>query len=328
MVMSATELNDVWFAQSTCLQSAAGEFQSQLSENQFDESTMFIDAASISQQSLTRFKKLRAVEVEGHILFPSSHFDDADDFGWQFLSHAVYECLLDGHIADLQSKSSKTFLHGVLGEIQNQFYFESWPEYFFYDVAEWDAQKRQTKTEEFRIERPSRKVCDYVVEQKRKTIRKISTGKRIQTTKGEPLSQADSSTYVTESLGTDDIDFLFQRLTELLTEITDNKLAEDFLDFKNALGVVLKCGGVAVTPDHYQELMKEWNDAPQPIRGATWIQGLLWKWLYVRFPNERSKYFHGENDSDSVKHKISMARSRRLENLNEFLKSAVMRASS
>jgi hypothetical protein len=326
--MSTTELNDVWFAQSTCLQSAAGEFQSQLNENKFDGSTMLIDGASISQQSLKRFKNLRAVEVNGQVLFPASHFDDADDFGWQFLSHAVYESLLDGHIADLQSKSSETFMLGVLGEIQNQFYFESWPEYFFYDAAEWDVRKRQTQIEEFRIERPSKKVCDYVVNQKRKTIQKILTGNRVPTKARDPLSQADSSTYVTESLVTDDVDFLFQRLTELLTEITDKKLALDFLDFKNALGVVLKCGGVAVTPDHYQEFMEDWNDAPQPIRGATWIQGLLWKWLYVRFPNERSKYFHGENDSDSVKHKISMARSRRLENLNEFLKSAVMRASS
>jgi hypothetical protein len=326
--VSTTELNDVWFAQSTCLQSAAGEFQSQLSENQFDGSTMFIDSASISQQSLTRFKKLRAVEVNGQALFPASHFDDADDFGWQFLSHAVYECLLDRHIADLQSKSSKTFMLGVFGEIQNQFYFESWPQYFFYDAAEWDVRKRQTQIEEFRIERPSKKVCDYVVNQKRKTIQKISTGNRVPTKTRDPLAQADSSTYVTESLGTYDVDFLLQRLTELLTEITDKKLAVDFLDFKGALGVVLKCSGVAVTPDRYQELMEEWNDAPQPIRGATWIQGLLWKWLYVRFPNERSKYFHGDNDSDSVKHKVSVARSRRLENLNEFLKSAVMGASS
>jgi hypothetical protein len=326
--MSTTALSVAWFAQPSCSHSITKEFRLQLNENAFDGSTMLIDGASISQQSLKRFKNLRAVEVNGQVLFPASHFDDADDFGWQFLSHAVYESLLDGHIADLQSKSSKTFMLGVLGEIQNQFYFESWPEYFFYDVAEWDARKRQTQIEEFRIERPSKKVCDYVVNQKRKTIQKISTGNRVPTKARDPLSQADSSTYVTESLVTDDVDFLFQRLTELLTEITDKKLAVDFLDFKNALGVVLKCSGVAVTPDHYQEFMEDWNDAPQPIRGATWIQGLLWKWLYVRLPYERSKYFHGENESDSVKHKISMARSRRLENLNEFLKSAVMRASS
>ena len=326
--MSATGLNDDWFAQPAFSDSFDRESNLQLNENKFDGSTMLIDVASITQQSLKRFKNLRAVEVNGQVLFPASHFDDADDFGRQFLSHAVYECLLDGHITDLESKSSKTFLLGVLGEIQNQFYVESWPEYFFYDVAEWDAQKRQTQIEEFRIGRPSQKVCDYVVDQRRKTIRKISTGKRVQTKKGDPLSQADSSTYVTESLGTDDIDFLFQRLTELLTEITDSKLAEDFLDFKGALGVVLKCGGDAVTPDRYQMLMEEWNDAPQPIRGATWIQGLLWKWLYARFPNERSKYFHDENDSGAVKHRVSVARSRRLENLNEFLKSAVMRVKS
>ena len=289
---------------------------------------MLINAAGISQQSLKRFKNLRAGEVNSQALFPASHFDDADDFGWQFLSHAVYECLLDGHITDLQSKSSKTFLHGVLGEIQNQFYFESWPEYFFYDVATWDAQTRQTQIEKFRIGRPSPKVCDYVADQKRKTIRKISTGNKAQTRKGDPLSQADNSTNASALLNTDDIDVLFQRLTELLTEITDNKLAEDFLDFKGALGIVLKCGGDAVTPDRYQQFMKEWDKAPQPIRGATWIQGLLWKWLYVRFPDERSKYFHGGNDSESVRHRVSVARSRRLENLNEFMKSAVIRAGS
>lgn len=326
--MSTTALNDLWFTQPQFSDLFDRESNSQLNENQFDGSTMLINAKGISQQSLKRFKNLCAVEVNGQALFPASHFDDADDFGWQFLSHAVYEALLDDHITDLKSKSSKTFTLSVLGEIQNQFYFESWPEYFFYDAATWDARTRQTQIEKFRIGRPSPKVCDYVADQKRKTIRKISTGKRVQTKKGDPLSQADNSTNASALLNTDDIDVLFQRLTELMTEITDNKLAEDFLDFKGALGVVLKCGGDAVTPDRYQQFMKDWNDAPQPIRGATWIQGLLWKWLYVRFPDERSKYFHGKNDSDSVKHRVSMARSRRLENLNEFLKSAVMRASS
>ncbi len=326
--MSATALNDLWFTQQRFSDLFDQESNSQLNENLFDGSTMLINANGISQQSLRRFKNLRAVAVNGQALFPASHFDDADDFGWQFLSHAVYEALLDDHITDLKSKSSKTFTLGVLGEIQNQFYIESWPEYFFYDAAEWDAQERQSKIEKFRIARPSVKVCDYVADQKKKTIRKISTGKRVQTKKGAPLSQADNSTYASALLNMDDIDVLFQRLTELLTEITDNKLAEDFLDFKCALGVVLKCGGDAVTPDRYQQFMKDWNDAPQPIRGATWIQGLLWKWLYVRFPDERSKYFHCENDSDSVKHKISVARSRRLENMNELLKNAAMRAGS
>ena len=326
--MPTTALNDLWFTQQQFSDLFDRESNSQLNENQFDGSTMLINVAGISQQSLKRFKNLRAVEVNGQALFPASHFDDADDFGCQFLSHAVYESLLDGHIADLQSKSSKTFTLDVLGEIQNQFFFESWPEYFFYDAAGWDARKRQRKIEEFRIGRPSLKVCDYLIHQKRKTSQRISTGNRVKTKKGDPLSQADSSTNASALLDTDDIDFLFQRLTELLTEITDNKLAEDFLDFKGALGFVLKCSGDAVTPDRYQKLMKEWDDVPHPIRGATWIQGLLWKWLYVRFPNERSKYFHGENDSVSVKHKISVARSRRLENMNELLKNAAMRAGS
>lgn len=326
--MSTTALNDHWFTQPQFSALFDQESNSQLNENKFDGSTILINAVGISQQSLKRFENLRAVEVNGQALFPASHFDDADDFGWQFLSHAVYEFLLNEHITDLRSQSPDLYMLGVLGKIQNEFFCESWPENFFYDVAEWDARTRQTKIEDFRIGRPSLKVCDYVVKHKRKTTWKISTGNKVQTKKGAPLSQADSSTYVTESLDSADIDFLFERLTELLTEITDNKLAEDFLDFKGALGIVLKCGGDAVTPDRYQQFMKEWNDAPQPIRGATWIQGLLWKWLYVRFPNERSKYFHDENDSESVKHRVSMARSRRLENLNEFLKSAVRRAGS
>ena len=326
--MSTTELNDVWFAQPAFSNSFDKESNWQISENEFDGSMMMIDATSISQQSLERFKNLRAIKVDSQILFPASHFDDADDFGWQFLSHGVYQFLLDRHIAELQSKSSKTFTLSVLGEIQNQFYVESWPEYFFYDAAEWDVRKRQTKIEEFRIKRPSIKVCDYVVDQKRKVIQKVSSGNRIRIKASDPLAQADNSTNAAESLSSIEIESLFQKLTELLTEITDNKLAEDFLDFTNALGVVLNCSGDAVTRDRYQHFMEEWNDAPQPIRGATWIQGLLWKWLYVRFSNERSKYFHGENESDSVKHKISMARSRRLENLNEFLKSAVMRVKS
>jgi len=325
--VTTTALNDHWFTQPQFSALFDQESNSQLNENEFDGSKLSFNAVGISKQSLKRFENLRAVEVNGQALFPASHFDDADDFGWQFLSHAVYENLLDDHITDLKSKSSETHTLSVLGEIQNRFYFESWPEYFFYDVATWDARTRQTKIEEFRIGRPSDKVCKFVADRRRSTSRCISTGKRVQTKKGDPLSQADNSTNASALLNTDDIDVLFQRLTELLTEVTDNKLAEDFLDFKGALGVVLKCGGDAVTPDRYQQFMKEWNDAPQPIRGATWIQGLLWKWLYVRFPRERSKYFHDENDSDSVKHKVSMARSRRLENLNEFLKSAAMRAS-
>ncbi len=326
--MSKIELKDTWFTQTAFTASFDKESNSQLSENKFYGSTMMIDKASISQQSLERFKNLRAVKVNNQALFPASHFYDADDFGWQFLSHGVYQFLLDRHIAELQSKSSKTFTFSVLGEIQNQFYVESWPEYFFYDAAEWDVQKRQTKIEEFRIKRPSIKVCDYVVDQKRKVIQKVSTGNRSRNKARDPLAQADNSNNAAESLSSIEIESLFQKLTELLTEITDNKLAEDFLDFTNALGIFLNCSGDAVTQDRYQQFMLTWNDAPQPIRGATWIQGLLWKWLYVRFPNERSKYFHGENDSDSVKHKISMARSRRLENLNEFLKSAVMRVKS
>ena len=289
---------------------------------------MMIDKASISQQSLERFKNLRAVEVNDQALLPASHFDPADDFGGQFLSHGVYQFLLDRHIAELQSKSSKTFTFSVLGEIQNHFYVESWPEYFFYEAAEWDVRKRQTKIEEFRIGRPSLKVCDYVVDQKRRVIQKVSMGNRSRIKARDPLAQADSSTDVSAPLDADDIDLLYQSMTELMTEITDNKLAGDFLDFTNALGIFLNCNGDAVTQDRYQQFMLTWNAAPQPIRGATWIQGLLWKWLYVRFPNERPQYFHGANDSDSVKHKISVARTRRLENMNEFLKRAVMRVKS
>lgn len=323
--MSTTILNVDWFTQTEFTASFDKESNSQLSENKFYGSTMMIDKASISQQSLERFKNLRAVEVNNQALFPASHFDDADDFGWQFLSHAVYQFLLDRHIAELQSKSSKTFTFSVLGEIQNQFYVESWPEYFFYEAAEWDDRKRQTKIEEFRIGRPSIKVCDYIVVQIRKVSQKVSTGNRSRNKARDPLAQDDSSTDVSAPLDADDIDLLYQSMTELMTEITDNKLAGDFLDFTNALGIFLNCNGDAVTQDRYQQFMLTWNDAPQPIRGATWIQGLLWKWLYVRLPNERSQYFHGANDSDSVKHKISVARSRRLENMNEFLKRAVMR---
>jgi len=326
--VSTTELNDGWFTQQKFLNFYSQESDSQLNENEFDGSTMLTDVAKISQQSLKRFKNLSAVEVNGRALFPASHFDDADEFGCQFLSHSVYQCLLDEHVTDLRSKCSEIFMLGVLGKVQNEFYCESWPEYFFLDAAEWNAQKCQAKIEKFRIGRPRLRVRDYVVKETKKSIQKVLKGNPVQTEKSDPLSQADNSTYGTESLDKDDIDFLFQRLTELLTEITDNKLAEDFLDFKNALGVVLKCVSDAVTPDCYQQFMEEWNDAPQPIRGATWIQGLLWKWLYVRFPDERSRYFHGDNDSDSVKHRVSVARSRRLENLNEFLKSAVMRAGS
>lgn len=328
MIVLKIKLDDAWFTHTALTASFEKESNSQLSENEFYGSTMMIDRASISQKSLERFKNLRAVEVNSQALFPANHFDDADDFGWQFLSHAVYQFLLDRHIAELQSKSSELLMRCVLGEIQNEFYVESWPEYFFYEVAEWDVQKRQTKIEEFRIGRPSIKVRDYIVNQKRKVIQKVSTGNRSRNKARDPLAQADNSTNAAESLSSFEIETLFQKLTELLTEITDNKLAEDFLDFTNALGIFLNCSGDAVTQDRYQQFMLTWNAAPQPIRGATWIQGLLWKWLYVRFPNERPQYFHGANDSDSVKHKISMARSRRLENLNEFLKSAVMRVKS
>ena len=118
--MSTTVLNDVWFAQPAIAQSVGRESNIQLSENQFDPSTMLIDVASIGQQSLERFEKLRAVKANNQVIFPANYFRPADHFGDQFLSHAIYTSLLDNHISKLRSGDIKSFHDSVLGEIQNQ----------------------------------------------------------------------------------------------------------------------------------------------------------------------------------------------------------------
>ena len=112
----------------------------------------------------------------------------------------------------------------------------------------------------------------------------------------------------------------------MLSGIPDIKLAKDFLDFRNMLGVVFNCAVSSVTPSGYQQLMIEWNSAPQPSQGATEIQGLLWKWLYINFPKDRAKYFHDANESAAVINRKTKARNRRVEDLKDFLNDTIARA--
>jgi hypothetical protein len=213
--MSTTELNDVWFAQPVIAQSVGRESNIQLSENQFDPSATLIDVASISQKALKRFEKLRAVKANNQVIFPANHFRPADSFGEQFLAHAVYEFLLNKHIAYLQSKSSKTFMLGVLGEIQNQFFYDSSPAYFFCDAYSWDSQKLRDKIKKFQIDRPSEGVRDYVSLRRIKVTQKISTGNRTRIKSRDYLSQADNLTQAAASQSSTETARLYLKLSQL-----------------------------------------------------------------------------------------------------------------
>jgi spermidine/putrescine-binding protein len=121
---------------------------------------------------------------------------------------------------------------------------------------------------------------------------------------------------------------LYRKLSQLPKGIPDNNLAKEFLDFINALGICLNCNANPVTQAAYQQFMIDWNSAPQPVQGATWVQALLWKWLYISFPADRSKYFAAANEPDILKHKKTVARSRRLEGLNDLISDYIARAQS
>ena len=129
--MSSTELNVAWFNQPAFQNLFKAESNSQLNENCFNSAQMRIDLADIRDQSLLRFKRLRKIDVAGQSLFPPNYFQPADDFGRQFLSHAVYASLLDQHISELHVVDDKLLNNSVLGELQTQFYLGSSPEHFF-----------------------------------------------------------------------------------------------------------------------------------------------------------------------------------------------------
>ena len=326
--MSTTVLNGVWFAQPAIAQLVGRESNIQLSENQFDPSTMLIDVASIGQQSLERFEKLRAVKANNQVIFPANYFRPADHFGDQFLSNAIYTSLLDLHISKLRSGDIKTFHDSVLGEIQNQFFWDSSPAYFFSDANSCDSGELRDKIEEFQIDRPSERVRDYVSLRRIKVTRQISKGNRTPFNSRDDLSQAYNPTQAAASQSSAQTARLYRKLSQLPKEIPDNNLAKEFLDFVNALGVVLNCGANPVTQAAYQQFMIDWNSAPQPVQGATWVQALLWKWLFISFPANRSKYFAVANEPDIDKHKKTVARSRRLKGLNDLISDYIARAQS
>ena len=120
---------------------------------------------------------------------------------------------------------------------------------------------------------------------------------------------------------------LLEKFRGLESEIYDHKLLKDFLDLKRVLSLFMNCSKEPVTPSDYQQFMIDWDKTPKPIRGATEIQKVLWKWLYVSFPDDRNKYFHIEGESKTEINNKTQARTRRLKGLNQFLKNAVMRAS-
>lgn len=325
--MPTTELHVGWFAQPAFSGSVNSESISQLNENDFDAAQMRIDVKNTSRQSSKRFQSLLEIKKEdGQALFPTNHFQPADDFGWEFLSHAVYTSLLDQHISKLRSGDVKSLHDSVLVEIQTQFYLDSSPACFFDDAYSWDSRELRDKIEEFQIDRPSERVRDYVSLRRIKVTRQISTGNRTPIKSRDYLSQADNLTQAAASQSSAETARLYRKLSQLPNRIPDNNLAKDFLDFTNALGVVLNCGANPVTQSAYQQFMIDWNSAPQPVQGATWIQALLWKWLYMSSPANRSKYFADANESDTVKHKKTVARSRRLKGLNDSISDYIARA--
>ena len=336
---AACDLDAAWFTQLAFSTLFKTESNSQLNENKFNSSGMFIDAISISKQSSKRFKSLRAINVDGQHLYSANHFQPADYFGQQFLSHAVYASLLDQHISILRAADQKLLHNSVLGEVQTQFYLDSSPAYFFYDAAEWDPRTLRDQIQKFLIKRPHEKVRDYVHLRRIKVKREIENGGL---TKAEYEKYAQymrarqedvdtnldgSSTAGEAQLHNSEIVSLLEKFSGLESEIYDHKLLKDFLDLKRVLSLFMDCSKEPVTPSDYQQFMIDWEKTPKPIRGATDIQKILWRWLYVTFADDRDKYFHNEGDSNSVINKKTKARSRRLEDLNKFLKNAVMRAS-
>ena len=323
---AACDLDAAWFTQLAFSTLFKTESNSQLNENEFDSSGMFIDAMSISEQSSKRFKSLRAINVDGQHLYPANHFQPADHFGQQFLSHAVYASLFNQHISQLQRIEKLDFNRCVLGEIQNSFYRNSMPEVFFYDAASWGSKKRQNQIEKFRIGRPRPRICDFIFSEKKEVKRRILSGNSVPIFDSDFLEEADDLTQVALPLIEEKIERLIERLDEILVGATDNKLAKDLLDFTRVLGVVLSCGNADVTSPGYQQFMIDWDSAPQPIQGATPLQATLWKWLFVNFPNDRDKYFHNKGDSNSDINKKTKARSRRLEGLNTLIGDFMARA--
>ena len=323
---AACDLEAAWFTQLAFSTLFKTESNSQLNENKFDSSEMFIDAMSISEQSSKRFKSLRAINVDGQHLYPANHFQPADYFGQQFLSHAVYASLFDQHISRLQRVEKLDFNRCVLGEIQNRFYRNSMPEDFFYDAASWGSKKRQNQIEKFQIGRPKPRVCDFIFSEKKEVKRRILSGNSVPIFDSDFLEEADDPTQAALPLIEKKTERLIKRLDELLMGATDNKLAKDLLDFTRVLGVVLSCGNADVTSPGYQQFMIDWDSAPKPIQGATSLQATLWKWLFVSFPDDRDKYFHSKGDSNSVINKKTKARSRRLEGLNTLIGDFMARA--
>jgi hypothetical protein len=325
--VSTTVLNVDWFNQPAFPTACYEESNSQLNENEFDDDEMRIDVASARERTIKRFENLRAVKVNDQDLFPADHFQTADNFGGQFLSHEVYASLLDQYISKLRTADQKLLHNSVLGKIQNQFYCDSSPEYFFYGASLWDSRKLRDEREKFQIERPRKKVSDYVNLQKIKFTRQFLTGNRNPIKKKDDyLSQAVSPTQEAASLISAETVRLFEKYSDLLSVIPDIKLANDFQDLRNMLSIVFNCAENPVTPLAYQQFMDDWYSAPQPIQGALESQALLWKWLYMKFPEDRAKYFHDATDSATVINKKTKARSRRLEDLNNFLKDTIARA--
>ena len=337
--MSTVELNIAWFSQPAFGLSVKRESHSQLNENVFDSSEMFIDATSISEMSSKRFESLRAITVNGLDLFPANHFDSADYFGEQFLSHAVFSSLFDQHIRKFRRADRKLLHNSVLGEVQTQFYLSSSPEYFFYDRAEWNSQLIEKNKQDFQIGRPSERVRDYVHLRRIEVRREIETGGLKSREYGiyEQFLEAErrhagNARSEESPTGAPRIDstsasVLIEKFSGSESQISDKNLLKDFLDLMRALNLVKHCRNEAVTPSDYQQFMNDWENTPKAIRGATEIQQILWRWLYVSFPDDRHRYFHTEGDSESEVNKKTKARSRRLKKLNELLKNAAMRAS-
>ena len=338
--MSTVELNIAWFNRPAFEISVKRESDSQLNENVFNSSEMFIDATSISEKSSKRFESLRAITVNGLDLFPAKHFDSADYFGEQFLSHAVFSSLFDQYIRKLRTADRKLLHNSVLGEVQTQFYLSSLPEDFFYDRAKWTSQEIEKYKQDFQIGRPSESVRDYVYLRRLEVKREIETGGLksreygiYEQFLGAERRHADNARSKESPTGAPHIDstsasVFIEKFSGSASQISDENLLKDLLDLIRVLNLVKHCRNEAVTPSDYQQFMNDWENTPKAIRGATEIQQILWRWLYVSFPEDRHRYFHSEGDSESEVNKKTQARSRRLKKLNELLKNAVMRAGS
>jgi len=328
-------LDELWFHRAAFSAESDYERDWQLSENDFNAGSYSVGSRHIQTAAKNRFLALDGITIAGARLFSSTDFQPAWQVGKEFLSHAVYANLLDQHIKQLRNQGRKNSeKYSVLGAIQNDFFIDSEPKHYFYGAQLWSEKKLASKRDKFEIDRPKLGVRKFVLKQSVRVKRKILTGYRTYERIGngfdglpEPdLSTEEQSLLDDEVSKVDEVSKdLVGRLDELLETVTDSNLASDLLSLIGILRVRIECVDCPVTPPQYQQIMDDWNIAPKPKKRATLLQAVLWRWLFVVSPGDRSKFFSQDGDSETDKDRKAQARHRRLKDLTNHIEDFSLR---